>query len=60
MILTYAQEMDGPVIAHHLPSEGYNIVHDSARGAQTAADRRAEEVVIVAFNFTERHQSAAF
>lgn len=50
--------MDGPVIAHHLPSEGYDIVHDSARGAQTAADRRAEEVVIVAFNIMERHHSS--
>ena len=39
--------MHGPVVAHHGPGEGHDVVHDSARGAQTASDRSAEEVVVV-------------
>jgi hypothetical protein len=48
LTLTYAQEVHGPVVAHDGPGEGHDVVHDSARGAQTASDRRAEEVVVVA------------
>ena len=46
--LTYAQEVHRPVVSNHGPGEGHDVVHDFASGAQTAPDRRAEEVVIVA------------